>query len=68
MSMPNVKINGEETSVNDGTVSSYLSSHGYDISKTAVLLNGKVVSRANLGSTDLKDGDVLEIVSFVGGG
>lgn len=66
--MIGVRINGEEASVEEGTVSSFLSSNGYDASRTAVLLNGRVVPRAELGEVFLKDGDVMEIVSFVGGG
>jgi sulfur carrier protein len=66
--MPAVRINGEETPFEGGTVSSCLASLGYDLSRTAVLLNGKVVPRKELGSRELEDGDVLEIVSFVGGG
>ena len=66
--MASVRINGEDVTIGDVTVSSYLSSHGYDLSRTAVLLNGKVVPRSSIESTRIKDGDVLEIVSFVGGG
>ncbi len=66
--MIGVRINGEDASVEEGTVSSFLSSNGYDASRTAVLLNGRVVRRAELGEVSLKDGDVMEIVSFVGGG
>ena len=64
-----MRANGEEFSVEDGTVlSDWLVSRGYVLEKTAVLLNGNVVPRASLGSTVLSDTDCLEIVSFVGGG
>lgn len=64
-----MKVNGEEKNVKDGTpVSDWLISQGYDVSKSAVLLNGKVVPRGKLGTTALHDGDRMEIVSFVGGG
>ena len=64
-----MKANGEEFTVADGTVlSDWLISQGYVLEKTAVLLNGNVVPRASLNTTELDDTDCLEIVSFVGGG
>jgi thiamine biosynthesis protein ThiS len=36
--------------------------------RVAVEHNGKIIPRAEWGSTDLADGDRLEIVHFVGGG
>ena len=39
-----------------------------DIRTIAVELNEEIVSKAYYDSTTLKDGDVLEVVSFVGGG
>lgn len=64
-----MKVNGEEVVIEDGiTVSAYLISRNYDIPKSAVLLNGKVVPRAKLESTALCNSDNMEIVSFVGGG
>jgi sulfur carrier protein len=62
-------INGRNENVAEGmTAKEYLDKHGYDASKTAILLNGKIVPRAEFGSTPLSDGDSMEIVSFVGGG
>ncbi|MCQ2079860.1 MAG: sulfur carrier protein ThiS [archaeon] len=62
-------VNGEEVTIADGTtVAAFLSSRGHDISRSAVLLNGKVVPRAKLESTALSNSDRMEIVSFVGGG
>ena len=64
-----MKANGEEFTVADGTVlSDWLISQGYVLEKTAVLLNGNVVPRASLNTTELVNTDCLEIVSFVGGG
>ncbi len=64
-----MKVNGENESIAGGmTVKEYLDGRGYDASKSAVLLNGKVVPRAEFGSVTLSDGDSMEIVSFVGGG
>jgi sulfur carrier protein len=36
--------------------------------RVVVELNRAIISRTEHGSTTLKDGDVLEIVHFVGGG
>ena len=64
-----MKANGEEFTVADGTVlSDWLISQGYVLEKTAVLLNGNVVPRVSLNTTELVNTDCLEIVSFVGGG
>ncbi len=46
----------------------WLSENGYDVPRTAVLLNGRIVPRAEMESTALKNSDTMEIVSFVGGG
>lgn len=64
-----MKANGETYEIADGTMlSDWLVSKGYDLTKTAVLLNGKVVPRAKLESTAISNSDNMEIVSFVGGG
>ena len=41
---------------------------GWDSARLAVERNGDIVPRAQYGETVLEDGDVLEIVRFVGGG
>ena len=41
---------------------------GYRPERIAVERNGEIVPRNRYGETLLADGDVLEIVSFVGGG
>ena len=46
----------------------YLSSIGVKIRFVAVALNGQVLRRRDFKITDLKDGDVLEIVKAIGGG
>ena len=40
----------------------------YDIRTIAIELNEEIVPKANLSQVTLTDGDVLEVVSFVGGG
>ncbi len=63
-----VKINGEEKKVLGKTVAEYLLSNGYDIKRVAVELNGEILPKAQYECTSLKDGDSVEVVSFVGGG
>lgn len=63
-----VKINGEMKDVAGVTVSRFLSTTNYDIKRIAVELNGEIVPKSEYCETTLKDGDSVEIVSFVGGG
>ena len=63
-----LKINGEELELAGTTLADYLASGDYDSRRVAVERNGAIVPKAAYGRTVLKDGDVIEIVSFVGGG
>ena len=63
-----VRINGEDLGVGGKTVAEYLNSAGYDLMRVAVELNGDIVPKAQYADTIFKDGDSVEIVSFVGGG
>ncbi|WP_294469236.1 sulfur carrier protein ThiS [uncultured Ruminococcus sp.] len=63
-----VKVNGSETSLDGKTVSELLAENGYDPKRVAVELNLDIVPKSQYDSTVLKDGDSVEVVSFVGGG
>lgn len=63
-----VKINGTEMAAAGKTVAEYLVTTDYDPKRIAVERNGDIVPRAQYAETVLQDGDVVEIVSFVGGG
>ncbi|MBQ9948553.1 MAG: sulfur carrier protein ThiS [Oscillospiraceae bacterium] len=63
-----VKINGAELKVAGRTVAEYLAESGYDTKRVAVELNGDILPKAQYDSTVLRDGDSVEVVSFVGGG
>lgn len=63
-----VKINGEALDIAGRALSEYLSGSSYDPARIAVEKNGQIVSKRLYSETILEDGDVLEIVSFVGGG
>lgn len=62
-------INGTETQLEGPvSVSGYLEAHGYKESQIAVELNEEILPKAAYAKTMLKDGDVMEIVQFMGGG
>ena len=63
-----VKVNGEEKNIAGKTIAEYLSTTNYDIKRIATELNGDIVPKAQYEETVLKNGDSVEIVSFVGGG
>lgn len=63
-----VRINGENLDVVGKSVAEYLNSSGYDLMRVAVELNGDIVPKAQYSDTIFKNGDSVEVVSFVGGG
>ncbi|MCD8201002.1 MAG: sulfur carrier protein ThiS [Clostridia bacterium] len=63
-----VKINGEEKDAAGVTVERYLKDCGFDAARVAVEVNGEIVRKSDYSAAAFKDGDVVEIVSFVGGG
>lgn len=63
-----VRINGEEKDVQGMLLEQYLADEGYAGERIAVECNGEIVPKADYGTRVLQDRDVLEIVSFVGGG
>ncbi len=64
-----VKINGKETTIPDNiTVSELLNFLKIKQNYVAVELNKEIVKRSNWDSTNIKENDQIEIVTFVGGG
>ncbi len=63
-----VKINGESFDVAGKTITEYLESTNYDKSRIAIECNEEFIPKAKYAEYILKDGDALEVVSFVGGG
>lgn len=63
-----VKINGKEYDIAGSTLEEYLENSSYDRKRVAIERNGMIVPKAQYSETVLADGDVIEVVSFVGGG
>ena len=61
-------INGEPHSSAPGSIADLVRSLQLDPAKVAVECNGVIVPRSTLGEVALRQGAVLEIVHFVGGG
>ena len=69
MSQLALTINGEDRVVpGPATVQELLERLGLDARGIVVELNRRIVRRPEIGQTALQDGDVLELVHFVGGG
>jgi thiamine biosynthesis protein ThiS len=63
-----IVVNGEERTVAATSVLVFLASLGIDPQRVAVELNLDILPKNAYGETQLKEGDRLEIVHFVGGG
>ena len=63
-----LRINGENVSTERTSLFDVISSMGLDPTRVAAELNGNIIPRAEFKATELKNGDSLEIVHFVGGG
>ena len=61
-------INGEKIEKEEIKPSSYLEENEINPQRIAVELNGEILPKLQYDNTVLKDGDVVEIVNFVGGG
>ena len=64
----NFTVNGEPRRSAAATIAELVGELGLKPEKVAVERNGTIVPRSTLGEAALADGDVLEIVHFVGGG
>jgi sulfur carrier protein len=64
-----VTINGiQKEGYENVCLSDVLSREGYETKRIAVEINGEIVSRTKFEETLVKEGDCMEVVSFVGGG
>lgn len=62
------KINGVEIEANGKTISQYLAGTDYSVARIAVERNGDIVPKAEYDNVTIEENDVIEVVSFVGGG
>lgn len=63
-----VKINGNDTDTAGKTVTEYLKIANYDTRTIVVEINEEIVDKAKYNETILNNGDIVEIISFMGGG
>lgn len=63
-----VKVNGKRVEAVGKSVAAYLAEAGYDSRAVAVEYNEVILPKADYAETILADGDVVEIVCFMGGG
>ena len=63
-----IQLNGEPKEYDEVSVEEMLGREGFEKARIAVEVNGVIVSKQAYNSTVLHSGDVVEVVSFVGGG
>ena len=67
-----IKVNGEEKNIEldqeNALLSTVLNSMGYKPNTIVVELNNLIINSIKWEKVKVKDGDILEIVSIVGGG
>ena len=64
-----IKVNGKEQDfVADMTIGELLDRMGYARNRVAVEKNGLIVPRAQFDEAGVDEEDVIEVLSFVGGG
>ena len=61
-------VNGEAQTIDPTTLLGYLEAIAIDPRRVAVELNMDILPKGEYAVTNLKDGDRIEIVHFVGGG
>ncbi len=63
-----VKINGKDIETEGKTLTEYLQLANYDINTIVIEVNEEIIPKNQYDETKLIDGDVVEIISFMGGG
>ena len=63
-----VTINGEAQAKDGMMLLEYLKAAGYDSRAVAVEYNGAILAKDAYETTELRAGDVVEVVCFMGGG
>lgn len=64
-----ITLNGDEVSGCAGiTLEELVSRQNFVKSQIAIEINGTIIGKKEYETTQIQDGDVVEVVSFVGGG
>ena len=64
-----MKVNGKEVVIKSTqTIYEYLKNNNYNLERIVIELNGEIVSKDKYNTVNLKDTDVMEVLTFVGGG
>lgn len=63
-----IKVNGQEVDTAAETVEGLIGEYRLEPQGVAVEVNLSIVKKTEYGTFRLREGDVVEIVSFVGGG
>jgi len=68
MATMNVILNGEPATIESTTLQALLEKLDLHGARCATMLNGRIVRRADRGTTAIQRDDVIEVISMVGGG
>ena len=64
-----MKVNGINITLKKQiTLTEFLNENNYNINRIVIELNGEIVSKDKYNTINLKDTDVMEVLTFVGGG
>ena len=64
-----ITVNGKQIQLtSEMSVADYLEQNNYQINRIAVEMNEEILPKYSYSETMLKDGDRLDVVTFVGGG
>lgn len=67
--MIHITVNGSKVELeNPITVTEFLTSRNYTLTRIAVELNGAILPKSAYSTTTLTEADTMEVVTFVGGG
>ena len=64
-----MKVNGKDIVLKETkTLADFLKDNNYNTNRIVIELNGEIVSKDKYNTVNLKDTDVMEVLTFVGGG
>ena len=63
-----IRINGKHEEVKEGTILDLLKARNVEPEMVSVELNSKILERTDYVATNIKEGDVIEFLYFMGGG